>query len=102
MIAGGNAEEKGLATHPPDSLEIEHDIEVTLSQMRGTLNEIQENLSPRRMFAPVKTFFVSPAGRTLLALGGVAIARRRPFLTAAAVLGAIAFFYRRNNRRNRV
>jgi hypothetical protein len=100
-ISGRKAEEEGFAAkvHPPDSLKIEHDIEVTLSQMRGTLNEIQENLSPGRMFAPVKTFFASPAGRALLALGGVAIARRRPFSTAAAALGVIVFLYRRSNRR---
>ena len=102
MSSGRNTEGEGSAArmHPPDSLEIERDIEVTLSQMRGTLDEIQRNLSPRRIFAPVKTFLVSPAGKTLLALAAVTIARRRPFLTTAATLGMI-FHYRRNHRHNR-
>jgi hypothetical protein len=85
---------------PPDSLEIERDIEATLSRMRGTLDEIQKNISPQRIFAPVKTFLVSPVGKALLALAVVTIARRRPFLTTAATLGMI-FHYRRNHHRNR-
>jgi hypothetical protein len=85
---------------PPDSQAIEREIEVTLSQMRGTLDEIQKNLSPQRILAPVKTFLVSPVGKTLLALAAVTIARHRPFLAAAATLGMI-FHYRRNHRRNR-
>jgi hypothetical protein len=102
MSSGRNAEGEEWAArmHPPGSLEIERDIEVTLSQMRGTLDEIQRNLSPRRIFAPVKTFLVSPAGKTLLALAAVTIARHRPFLTTAATLGMI-FHYRRNHRHNR-
>lgn len=97
MSSGRNAGGEGLAArvHPPDSLEIERDIEATLSQMRGTLIEIQKNLSPGRIFSPLKTFLLSPGGKALLALGAVTFASRRPFLSAAAALGAMVFFYRR-------
>jgi len=103
MSSGRNAEGEEWAArmHPPGSLEIERDIEVTLSQMRGTLDEIQQNLSPWRVFAPVKTFLVSPGGKALLALGVFTIARRRPFLTAASALGTLIFLFRRNYRHNR-
>lgn len=103
MKSGRNSERGGLATRarPPESRKIEHDIEVTLSHMRATLDEIQENLSPGRLFAPVKTFLGSTAGRSLLVLGAVTIARRRPFLTTAAAMVAMVFLSRGKNRRSR-
>ena len=101
--SGGDSGEEGLRVrmHPSDSLEIERDIEATLSNMRGTLGEIQENLSPDHLFAPLKRFLGSPAGKMLLALGAVTIASRRPVLAATAVVGTVIFLYRKDHRHNR-
>lgn len=102
-LNSGRRSERGRAAgrNPPDSLKIEQEIEVTLSQMRTTLDEIQENLSPQRVLAPVKAFLASPVGKALITMGAVTLARRRPFLAAAAVLGAMAFLYRGNMRGSR-
>jgi len=62
-------------TRPRDPDQIQHEIEATRTQLAGTLDELAERVSPKRLAAQAREraveFFRTPAGMAVL--GGVTL-----------------------------